>query len=142
MMSACMKFTAKKDKSNIKKMPPFGMDMANNMGTLKFIAYIDTDGFPRIIPALQGTAIDNNRMVFSAMPYGGLLSKIPSGAKAAVYLANMDLQSLLLQGIWRQAGKNGSKGGIFEIDKVYNSNLPLGGYVYPPKTLPNVYGIN
>jgi hypothetical protein len=117
------------------------MDLATNMGSLKFVAYVDSDGYPRIIPALQGTAVDANRMIFSTIPYGDLLEKIPAGAKSAVYLANMDLESLLLQGHWSGMGRyGGQKGAVFEIDKVYNSMLPLGGYVYPPQELPNVYG--
>jgi hypothetical protein len=140
--SALMKgFVKKAGGAEPPKMPPYGMNMAANMGTLKFVAYVDSDGFPRIIPALQGTAVDANRLVFSAIPYGELLEKIPLGAKAAVYLANMDLESLLLQGRWSGMGKyGGQKGAVFEIDKVYNSMLPIGGYVYPPKVLPNVYG--
>ncbi|GHV88726.1 hypothetical protein AGMMS50267_10860 [Spirochaetia bacterium] len=142
--SALMKGAAKRGGDTepaIQKLPPYGMDLASNMGSLKFVAYVDSDGFPRIIPALQGTAVNANRMVFSTLPYGELLEKIPAGAKAAVYLANMDLESLLLQGRWSGMGKyGGHKGAVFEIDKVYNSMLPLGGYVYPPKELPNVYG--
>jgi hypothetical protein len=140
--SALMKgFVKKGANAELQKLPPYGMGLAANMGTLKFVAYVDSDGYPRIIPALQGTAVDYNRIIFSAIPYGELLEKIPSGAKAAVYLANMDLESLLLQGRWSGMGKyGGQKGAVFEIDKVYNSNLPIGGYVYPPKVLPNVYG--
>jgi hypothetical protein len=140
--SALMKGFAKKGVgAEPQKMPPYGMDLASNMGTLKFVAYVDSDGYPRIIPALQGTAVDANRLIFSAIPYGELLEKIPPGAKSAVYLANMDLESLLLQGRWSGMGRyGGQKGAVFEIDKVYNSMLPIGGYVYPPRVLPNVYG--
>jgi hypothetical protein len=142
--SALMKGAVKKTgtETGIQKMPPYGMDLASKMATLKFIAYVDSDGFPRIIPALQGTAVDANRLVFSALPYGELLKKIPPGAKAAVYLANLELESLLLQGRWSGMGTyGGQEGAVFGIDKVYNSMLPIGGYIYPPRTLPNVYGV-
>jgi hypothetical protein len=142
--SMLMKGCIKKDKTDqgIQKMPPYGIDLASKLGALKFIAYVDNDGFPRIIPALQGTAVDGNRLIFSTVPYGELLEKIPSGAKAAVYLANLELESLLLQGRWSGMGKYCcQKGGVFTIDKVYNSMLPIGGYIYPPKELPNVYGV-
>lgn len=121
------------------KIPPYGMALAAKTGALKFIAWIDQDGYPRIIPALQGTAAGPDRMVFSSLPYGELLAQIPKDAKTAVFLANLELESLLLQGRWLGM-KGGAGGGVFEADKVYNSMLPLTGYVYPPKELPNVYG--
>jgi hypothetical protein len=125
----------------LQRMPPYGINLASKLGGLRFIAYVDTDGFPRIIPALQGCAVDGNRMVFSAGPYGELLEQIPRDAKAAVYLANLDLESLLLQGRWTGMGRyRGQRGAVFEIEKVYNSMLPIGGYIYPPTPLPNIYG--
>jgi hypothetical protein len=118
------------------------MKLASALACLKFAAFVDTDGFPRIYPVMQGRPADADTMIFSSTPYGELLRQIPEGAKTAVYLASMSLESQLLQGRWFNTVKNGRlKHSIFEIDKVYNSMLPLGGYVYPPKTLPNVYGI-
>ena len=129
------------------KMPPYGMKLASSLACLKFAAFVDTDGFPRLFPVMQGRPagggdkIAHNAMVFSPSPYGDLLRQIPAGAKAAIFLANLSLESLLLQGRWCNTERNGRlTGSAFEIDKVYNSMLPLGGYVYPPKTLPNVYG--
>jgi hypothetical protein len=125
----------------IQKMPPYGIALGSALSSLKFAAYVDADSYPRIIPALQGKPADGNTLVFSPLPYGELLRQIPSGAKTAVYIANLDLESLLLQGRWFNLERRGKfKGSVFEIDKVYNSMLPVGGYIYPPKTLPNVYG--
>jgi hypothetical protein len=129
------------DPGGIPKLPPYGMNLASKLTALKFIAYIDSDGYPRIIPALQGRPVDGGRLVFSSVPYGGLLRKIPPGAKAAVFMANLELESLLLQGRWTGAERRGGVTGmIFEIEKVYNSMPPLGGYIYPPEPVPNVYG--
>jgi hypothetical protein len=136
--SALLKGKVKAKEPEAGKMPLYGINLASQAGTLKFIAYTDSDGFPRLIPAIQGTAAGANHMVFSGLPYGNMLAEIPDGAKAAVFLANLSLESLLLQGHWRSLGRG--KGGIFEIDKVYNSMLPISGYIYPPRGLPNVYG--
>ena len=126
----------------IEKMPPYGIKLASTLACLKFAAFVDSDGFPRIYPCMQGQPADANGLVFSPLPYGGLLKQIPEGAKTAVFFANLDLESLLLQGRWFNTEKNGRlKNSVFGIDKVYNSMLPVGGYIYPPKTLPNVYGI-
>jgi len=141
---ALKKKFAKRGKSNAdptEKMPPYGVNLASGLTCLKFVAYVDADGFPRLFPVMQGQPLDANAMIFSPNPYSDLIRQIPAGAKAAVYLANMSLESLLLQGRWTNTEKNGRlKYSSFEIDKVYNSMLPLCGYVYPPKTLPNVYG--
>ena len=126
----------------IEKMPSYGLELASGLTCLKFAAFVDTDGFPRIFPVMQGRPVDANRLVFSSMPYAELLRQIPEGAKTAVFLANMNLESLLLQGCWFSTKKNGRlKSAILEIDKVYNSMPPIGGYIYPPRTLPNVYGV-
>ncbi|MFP3089547.1 pyridoxamine 5'-phosphate oxidase family protein [Treponema sp. TIM-1] len=124
-----------------KKIPPYGLKLCSNLACLKFIAWVDTDGFPRIIPALQGLPLDADNLVFSASPYGELLKTIPPQAKAAVFLANLALESLLLQGRWLPLNRHGRfRGGIFAADKVYNSMLPLNRYIYPPEELPRVYG--
>ena len=124
------------------KMPPYGMKLASALACLKFVAFVDTDGFPRLCPVMQGQPADRDTLVFSSFPYGDILRTIPPGAKTAVYLANMDLENLLLQGRWFNSEKGGRlKNSVFEIDKVYNSMLPIGGYIYPPRTVPNVYGI-
>jgi len=124
------------------KMPPYGTKLVSSLTCLKFAAFVDNDGFPRIYPVMQGRPADADTLVFSSTPYGEALRSIKSGAKAAVFLANLDLETLLLQGRWYNTEKGGRlRSAVFEIDKVYNSMLPIGGYVYPPKTLPNVYGI-
>ncbi|MDR0388212.1 MAG: hypothetical protein LBH57_09285 [Treponema sp.] len=143
-LSNLMKGFVKKVPDNsggIQKLPPYGMSLGSKLTALKFAAYVDSDGYPRIIPALQGRPVDGSRLVFSSLPYGDLLRQIPSGAKAAVFMANLELESLLLQGRWDGAKKYGGFSGmVFEIDKVYNSMLPLTGYIYPPAPLSAVYG--
>jgi hypothetical protein len=125
----------------LQKIPPYGRKLCSNMACLKFIAWVDTDGFPRIIPALQGLPLDSGSLVFSAAPYGELLKTIPPEAKAAVFLVNLDLESLLLQGRWLPLSRGGRfRGAVFAVDKVYNSMLPLNRYIYPPQELPRVYG--
>jgi len=133
---------AAKEDENAQKLPPYGMALASALACLKFVSFIDTDGFPRLFPVMQGQTVDANRLVFAPTPFTELLRQIPSGAKTAIYLANMNLETLLLQGRWFNTEKNGRlKKSDFMIDKVYNSMLPIGGYIYPPKTLPNVYGV-
>jgi hypothetical protein len=62
---------------------------------------------------------------------------IPNGSKVAMFVANFSLVSLMIQGTWIKT----KKGGIVNIEKVYNSMLPVPKYIYPHEELPNVYGI-
>ena len=124
------------------KMPPYGVDLASGVACLKFAAFVDTDGFPRLFPVMQGRPAGANALVFSSAPYTEFMQQIPKEAKTAVFLANMSLESLLLQGRWFNTDKGGVlKSSTFEVDKVYNSMLPIGGYIYPPKPAPEVYGL-
>jgi hypothetical protein len=143
LIKGCVKKSLAKNAPGwgIEKLPPYGMNLGSKLTTLKFVAYVDSDGFPRIIPALQGIPADSGHFIFSTSPYGELLEKIPAGAKASVFLASLDLECLLVQGHWQGIKKYGGiKGAVLEIDKVYNSMLPLAHYIYPPEELPNVYG--
>jgi hypothetical protein len=125
----------------IQKMPPYGLELASGLACLKFAAFVDTDGFPRLFPVMQGRPAGHNALVFSPSPYTDLLVQIPAEVKSAVFLANLSLESLLLQGCWFNTEKGGRlKGAVFEIDRVYNSMLPVSGYIYPPPMLPNVFG--
>ena len=124
------------------KIPPYGMALGSKLACLKFAAWVDADGYPRIIPALQGIPADSGAMVFSSNPFGELLGQIPEEAKSAVFLASLELETLLLQGRWYGRRKGDRFGGaVFAVDRVYNSMLPIGGYIYPPRKLPNVYGL-
>ncbi|MDR2741755.1 MAG: hypothetical protein LBB98_06325 [Treponema sp.] len=140
LKSALLKRTAAKHSPHsngpVEKIPPYGLKLCSNLACLKFVAWVDTGGFPRIIPALQGLPLDTENLVFSATPYGELLKTIPPEAKAAVFLVNLDLESLLLQGRWIPLNNRGSfRGGVFAVDKVYNSMLPLNRYIYPPEVV-------
>ena len=102
----------------------------------KFISYIDpSDGYPIIIPCLQITAVDHNRLIF---PLGSALKKdlekIPLDTIVAVYAANFDLANQMINGNFIGFKKSrGIKFGIIEIKEVYNSSPPLMGLIYPER---------
>jgi hypothetical protein len=121
-------FAEKSDERQL--IPKFGLKLAKNLMTLKFISYVDKDGYPRIIPALQGVPGAGNRLVFSLSVYPELLKEIPDGAKAAVFLGSLDLTSVLLQGTFEGIKSfGGAKCAVFKTEKVYNSMVPIGGYI-------------
>jgi hypothetical protein len=121
-------FAGKSDEKQL--IPKFGVKLAKNLMTLKFISYVDKDGYPRIIPALQGVPAAGNRLIFSLAAYPELLNEIQVGAKAAVFLGSLDLTSILLQGTFEGIKSfGGAKCAVFKTEKVYNSMVPVGGYI-------------
>ncbi|MDR3294002.1 MAG: hypothetical protein LBT20_07885 [Clostridiales bacterium] len=131
-------FSSKNPSDN--KLPSFGKKLAARLTCLKFISYIDKDGYPRILPALQCAPVDGGKLVFSLSAYPELINDIPKGAKTAVFLASLDLTNLLLQGIWEGVSTvGGVKVGVFTVDKVYNSMIPIGRYIYPETKLKGVF---
>ncbi|HHX80472.1 MAG TPA: pyridoxamine 5'-phosphate oxidase family protein [Acholeplasmataceae bacterium] len=118
----------------------FTVKLMKAIDSLKFISFVDEDGFPVIIPIIQATMKDRGRMIIPLSVYQEELEKIKPDSKVAVYLANLDLTTVLLQGIFKGIKKNlGVSYGIFDLDKVYNSMPPITGYVYPKEELKVVH---
>ncbi|MDR0855106.1 MAG: pyridoxamine 5'-phosphate oxidase family protein [Christensenellaceae bacterium] len=121
--------------------PEFTKKIANKIDGLEFIAYVDTDGYPRIFPALQGRPAGGNKLVFSTGLYPELCQGVPEGAKACIYLTGLDLAGQMLQGTFSLQKKgNKTTALIFNADKVYNPMLPVPGYIYPQEPLKATFG--
>lgn len=113
-----------------KVMKPWAAGLMKKMDTLKFISYLDKDGYPVIIPVIEAQAVSSSRIVLSSAPYKKDLSKIPSCANVAIFGFNLSMESVLLKG-----SICGFKGGlaVMDIERVYNSMPPKMGYIYPPE---------
>jgi hypothetical protein len=94
---------------------------------LKFISWYGEDGQLEIEPIIQAGPAGTDRIAFFGTPYGSELKRIPKGAKAAIFCANMELQSVLVQGVF---GKTACVYTL-DIEKVYNSMPPKMQYIYP-----------
>lgn len=110
--------------------------LMKGISSLKFISFVDEDGYPVILPIIQATMKDKGRMIIPLTPYQEELSKIKADTKVAIYLANLNLTTVLFQGTYKgEFKKCGVKYGIFDIEKIYNSMPPITGYVYPPQEM-------
>ena len=106
--------------------------LLKNMMSLKFLSYFDKDEFPRLLPVLQSVMKDRGRVIIPFSAYGEELRQIEKGQKIALFIADLELNSVLLQGEYKGSEKKGGmEYGIFDIEKVYNSMLPVVGYIYP-----------
>ncbi len=121
--------------SSEKILKPFAYRLLNRMDSLKFIAFIDEDGYPRIIPVIQCQAADCSRLVFARQPYGIELARIPQDSTVALFGLTMAMEDVLVRGRYREDRRCLTGLGIVEIDWVYNSMPPCHGQIYPSEAL-------
>ncbi len=125
-----------KSQNNQRILKPFAKNLFNQLGSLKFLSYVDAKGFPSIIPIIQCQASDSRRLIFSTFAYQKELSCIQPGTLAAVFCMSMSMQSVLIRGVFKGFKRHRLiKTGIIDIDWVYNSMPPNHGQIYPPVEL-------
>jgi hypothetical protein len=113
---------------------PWAEALFNRLSALKFITYIDTEGFPRIIPLLQCQASNSRRISFSPLAYQEELSSINKGTTVAVFGLTMDMEDILIRGSFVGFDRYRSiRLGVIDIEWVYNSMPPKQGQIYPLK---------
>lgn len=111
----------------------------NQLTCLKFLSYIDADGYPAIIPAIQAQAADAEHVLFSTAVYGNELSAIPAGTTVALLGLALTMEDVLLRGTFEGFHRfGGVRCGSMKIDWVYNSMPPVFGQIYPPLPLETV----
>ena len=72
--------------------------LMNKLDGLKFLAYVDGDGYPVIIPIIQAQAPEAESIIFSLGAYGHELETIPEGATVAVFGMSLEMEDVLLRG--------------------------------------------
>lgn len=108
----------------------------DKIDNLKFLAYINEDGFPVIIPAIQTQSLDSEHVLFSTSVYSEELRAIPGGVPLAVFDMALTMEDVLLRGKYLGIqGVGGVKAGVVKVDWVYNPMPPVPGQIYPPVEL-------
>lgn len=111
---------------------PFAEDLFNQMGSLKFVAYVGPDGFPILVPVIQCQAADSRRLVFYPMAFQEELLRIPKDTTVAVFGLTMKMEDVLVRGTFRGFNRvMGLRFGTIDIEWVYNSMPPAHGQIYP-----------
>ena len=98
------------------------------ISTLMFLGFTDQDGYPRIVPAIQGKSVSDSRILLTTAPYNKLTQDLKDGARASVFALNLDMEAVLLKGTFRREA--GGFGAV-DIDRVYNCMPPIHRYIYP-----------
>ncbi len=108
----------------------------DKIDNLKFLSFIGEDGYPAIIPAIQGQCLDAGHVLFSTSVYSNELQQIPVGAPLAVFGMALTMEDVLLRGKFLGFRRiAGIKTGVVAVDWVYNPMPPVAGQVYPPVEL-------
>ena len=123
--------TCKKNEKKI--LTHIGNDLFAQLDGLKFISWINNDGYPEISPVIQASPAGTDRIVFVRSPFGETLNTIPDGASCAVLGLNLKMNSVLAKGIYSRSGSKS----IVDIERVYNSMPPTTGYIYPREEVPS-----
>ena len=127
----------KKDKE-AQALNVWGQSLLNKVDNLKFLGYIDKDGFPQILPVVQLQALDAGHLIFALGAYGKEIKTIPQGVKVAMLGMSFDMEDVLTRGtyvgIQRVGGVNC---GVLEVDWVYNPMPPIAGQIFPALNLSN-----
>ena len=117
-----------KNKNGKDIISPFATKLFNALGNPKFVSFINEEGYPAVVPAVQAQAVGRDRIVFTASPYKSLFGGLKKGARVAVMAISLKMESVLVKGTF-SGFKNGI--GYIDIDRVYNSMPPICGYTYP-----------
>ena len=116
-------------------MNPFTTGLFNQLDALKLLAWVDREGFPRLIPVVQCQAGTSQRLVFSTLAWGDELRAVPAGTTVAGFAATTQMESVLVRGALRFGRRLGVPYGAVDVDWVYNSMPPAHGQIHPPVPL-------
>ena len=111
---------------------PWAQRLLNRVDTVKFVSWVDDDGWPTLVPAVPCQA-SSRRLVLAAVGRRSELLALPTDRPVAVFALNMATESVLLRGGFRGFRAGGL--GALDIDWVYNSMPPQQGQIFPPLPL-------
>jgi hypothetical protein len=106
--------------------------LLNKLDALKFLAYVDSDGYPVIVPVIQAQAAGVEHVLFSTGAYGTDLEVIPSGKPVALFGLALTMEDVLLRGEFEGIRRYGGiPCGRMRVNWVYNSMPPAPRQIYP-----------
>jgi hypothetical protein len=117
-------------------MNPWTQAFFAKIDNLKFLGYIDQDGYPVIIPVVQAQPLDRDSLVFSFGAYGDELSLVPPASKVVLFGMALSMEDVLVRGDYQGIRRRmGIRCGVVQLDWVYNSMPPKPMQIYPQTDL-------
>lgn len=92
--------------------------------SIKGLAVMGDDGYPRVYPALIVAACGHTGFVLRSSTYGRELAAIEVPCQAAMCVVTMDAMSYKVKG---ELSSLGGGAYLFKVDEVYNAMPPLAG---------------
>lgn len=137
--SAIKTLTAKpffKQKADEPVMNIWTKALFSKIDNLKFLAYVDQDGFPVLIPIIQAQPAGDSHLIFALGAFKEELRDIPAGVPMAIFGMCLDMTDVLVRGTYLGITQLGLfKCGVLELDYVYNPMPPVPAQIYPPVPL-------
>ena len=128
----------KKDRQ-AKALNAWGQALLNKVDNLKFLGYVDKDGFPQVIPVIQLQALDGGHLIFALGAYGEEIRAIPQGKQVAMLGMSFDMEDVITRGTYQGIQRvGGVKCGVLEVEWVYNAMPPAPKQIYPKTELESV----
>lgn len=119
-----------------KALNPWIHKLVGKLDNLKFLAYVDGDGYPVIIPVIQAQTAGDDQVIFSAGAFGDELKAIPAGTPVAFFCMAFTMEDILLRGLYRGVQhRAGFQCGVMAVDWVYSPMPPAPAQIYPPLPL-------
>lgn len=127
----------KTDSNNV--MNYWTKNFLGKMDTLKYLAFIDANGFPVVFPAIQAQSANTNQIVFSTAVFPQYISQLIKGSRLALYGMSLNMETVLVRGEFQGFKRvAGIQVGVLNIDWVYNSMPPVPGQIYPSLPLETI----
>jgi predicted pyridoxine 5'-phosphate oxidase superfamily flavin-nucleotide-binding protein len=96
--------------------------------TAKFLAYLDDDGYPDIVPVLSLIPAGEQTFVFSSGLAGPVLAGLSPGAKVAASVLTFEPLAYQIKGQFVEAERSlGRLAGVVAVQEVYSASPPLSG---------------
>lgn len=111
-------------------------DLFNSLSALKFLSFVDPQGFPVIIPVIQCRAADSGLLIFPTGAFGKDLGVLKKNTPVAVFGLTLSMEFVLVRGVFTGLSRPlGIRTGAMDVDWVYNPMPPVRGQVYPAEDI-------
>ena len=111
---------------------PWSKAFYDKIDNLKFLGYVDADGYPVIIPLIQAQSLDSEHLIFSFGAYGDELDQIPAYTPVAVFGMALSMEDVLVRGTYHGSKRVlGMKCGVIQLDYAYNPMPPAPQRLFP-----------
>ncbi len=110
--------------------------LVDKVSNLKFLAYIDRDGYPMVIPVIQAQTWGTGHVIFATSAFTEDIKAIPVNTTVAFFCMSLDMEDVLLRGNYKGIQRiGGVQCGSIAVNWVYSPMPPKPEQIYPETKL-------